>query len=95
VYEGPGFHEAAVALDAMPVLVRDGAVLPRVPVDDGVRSTDDLVGRPWTLHAYGAAADDTTVSLRGFDGTITTAHVRGSDVTSEGSQAVGTVVRHA
>ena len=94
VYEGPGFHEAAVALDAMPVLVRDGAVLPRVPVDDGVRSTDDLVGRPWTLHAYGAAADHTTVSLRGFDGTITTAHVRGSDVTSEGSQAVGTVVRH-
>jgi alpha-D-xyloside xylohydrolase len=93
VYEGPAFHEADVALDAMPVLARDGAVLPRVAVDDGVRSTEDLEGRPWTLHAYGAAAD-TTVSLRGFDGTVTTVRLRGSDVTSEGSQAVSAVVRH-
>ena len=64
-YEGPGFHTVTVALDRMPVLVRDGAAIPRVQVDESVRNADDLLGRTWTVHLYGdAAAPD----LVGFDG---------------------------
>jgi alpha-D-xyloside xylohydrolase len=37
----------------MPVLVREGAVLPRVPVDESVRAVQDLRDRPWELHVYG------------------------------------------
>lgn len=65
VLEGPGFHTLAVPIDDMPVFVRDGATIPRVAVDEGVRTTDDLVGRPWTLHVYGQA--EPTVP-EGFDG---------------------------
>ncbi|KRE52513.1 TIM-barrel domain-containing protein [Phycicoccus sp. Soil748] len=91
---GPGFREATVALDAMPVLVRSGAVLPRVEVDGEVRSTDDLLGRPWTLHAYGEAAD-TDLTLTGFDGSATRAHLTGDAVEVIGTQKVSSrVTRH-
>ena len=65
-YAGPGFHTVDVPLERMPVLVRGGAVIPRVEVDESVRSVQDLHGRPWTLHAYGAAEAAGT-TLVGFD----------------------------
>ena len=48
----------------MPVFVRDGATIPRVTIDDGVRCTDDVIDHPWTLHLYGT---DQPASLDGFD----------------------------
>ncbi|MER7070833.1 TIM-barrel domain-containing protein [Terrabacter sp. NPDC000476] len=66
-FVGPGFHTVSVPLDRMPVLVRAGAVLPRADVDASVRSTDDLLDRPWRLHAYGSATADER-SFVGFDG---------------------------
>lgn len=46
VYEGPGFHTEVVPLERMPVLVREGAVIPRIEVGEegpgDIRSTDDL-----------------------------------------------------
>ncbi len=53
----------------MPLFVRDGARLPRIDVDTGVRNTDDLLERAWTLHIYGDGdrhIDDPR--LEGFDG---------------------------
>jgi alpha-D-xyloside xylohydrolase len=66
-YTGPRFHTATVPLERMPVLVRGGAVIPRVIVDEAVRSVDDLQDRPWTLHAYGPAASETAPHLIGFN----------------------------
>ncbi len=67
-YTGPGFHTVEVPLNAMPVLVRDGAAVPRVDVDGSVRNVADLTGRPWTLHLFG---DAELADLVGFDGTPT------------------------
>ncbi len=93
-YNGPGFHEAFVPLEAMPVLVRSGAVLARVAVDETVRGTDDLVGRPWTLHAYGAATD-TALNLVGFDGTPTQVRVERDVAKAAGTQRISPeLVRH-
>ena len=66
-YAGPGFHTVDVPLDRMPLLVREGAVIPRVDVDATVRSVADLLDRPWQQHAYGdvGPAERTWV---GFDG---------------------------
>ncbi|QUH04028.1 DUF4968 domain-containing protein [Saccharopolyspora erythraea] len=66
-YTGPGMHAETVGLDRIPVLVRDGVVLPRVDVDAGLRNTDDLLAAPWTFHAYGGASG--THRFVGFDGT--------------------------
>jgi alpha-D-xyloside xylohydrolase len=65
-YEGPGFHTVEVPLERMPVLVRGGAVIPRVEVDETVRSVEDLHGRPWTRHAYGDVVGSGP-ELVGFD----------------------------
>ncbi|MFT3877685.1 MAG: glycoside hydrolase family 31 protein [Propioniciclava sp.] len=62
---GPGFITVEVPISAMPVYVRDGATLPRVQVDAGVRNADDLRDRPWQLHVYG---DGPAATLEGFDG---------------------------
>lgn len=67
VHHGPGFREVEVPLDRIPVLVRDGAAMPRVDVGPEVASTADLVDRPWTLHTYGEVGP--IVDLIGFDGT--------------------------
>ena len=67
VYSGPGFHTVDVPLDAMPLLVREGAVIPRVDVDASVRSVADLLDRPWRLHAYGSAPIEDHAWV-GFDG---------------------------
>jgi alpha-D-xyloside xylohydrolase len=63
-WTGPGYREAELALSEMPVLARAGAVVPRVATD-GVRSTNDLAGRPWEVHCYGDAEPR---ELVGFDG---------------------------
>lgn len=65
---GPAFIERSVGIDTMPVFVRAGAVIPRVGVDDAVRCTDDLLGRPWTLHVWGEGPDGAARALDGFDG---------------------------
>lgn len=54
-YVGPGMHTEHLPLERMPVLVREGAVVPRVEVDTDVRNTDDLLDREWTLHCYNAS----------------------------------------
>jgi len=90
---GPGFLTWDVPLDRIPVLVRAGAVVPRVEVDAAVRRTDDLVGRPWTLHAYGDA--DGEHDLVGFDGTPVRIRIAGGTATAEGTQPIARgVVRH-
>ncbi|MEO1064540.1 MAG: TIM-barrel domain-containing protein [Actinomycetota bacterium] len=61
--EGPQLVWVDVPIDDMPVYVRDGATIPTVGVDDAVRSTGDLVDRPWTLHLYGT---DRPAELDGF-----------------------------
>ena len=63
---GPQWITLEVPLDRMPILAREGSVIPRVEVDASVRNTDDLVGRPWTAHCYGPTPPD--VTLIDFDG---------------------------
>lgn len=67
VVEGPRFLTRICPLDRIPVLVRAGAVIPRVEVGEDVRCTDDLIERPWTLHVYGDVADP-LAGLERFDG---------------------------
>ncbi|WP_147919093.1 glycoside hydrolase family 31 protein [Ruania zhangjianzhongii] len=94
VVTGPGFHSRTVGLEQMPVLVRTGTVLPRVEVGAEVRNTDELVGRPWVMHAYGAANAD--LELTDFDGGTLRVQVRGTEVQVDGAQQVHpTVVRHS
>ena len=69
-YDGGRFHTVQVPLDSMPLLARDGAVIPRVEVDATVRNVSDLDGRPWSLHVYGAQAS-VPEQLVGFDGMTT------------------------
>ena len=83
-----------VTLDSMPVLVRDGAVVPRVDLTPEVRRTDDLVGLPWTLHLYGHTTE-IACNLVGFDGTTSSVSVSRDDVRVNGSQPVAArAVRH-
>ncbi|MFR9778391.1 TIM-barrel domain-containing protein [Micromonospora sp. MS34] len=92
-YPGPGWHTTVVPLERMPVLVRGGAVLPRIELPDRFRRTDDLVGLPWTLHVYGTG--DREARLTGFDGTDTTVSIRETRVTATGGQPIRTeIVRH-
>lgn len=93
VLTGGGHREVDVPLETMPLLVREGAVLPRVAVDPGVRAVEDVVRRPWTLHGYGAV--DGTRSMVGFDGQRFDLSVTGDQVVVSGAQPVERrVVRH-
>ena len=85
-YTGPGLDSDDVPLDRIPLLARRGAVVPHVTVDESVRRTDDLLGRPWVLHVIGAG--DVERDLVGFDGTVTRVRVTGRAVTADGSQPV-------
>lgn len=61
VFTGPGYHDVLVPLEHQMVLVRDGAVLPRIDLDAldaPLRNSGQLLQMPWTLHCYGAAAND-------------------------------------
>ena len=79
-FTGPGYVTRTVRIEEMPVLVRTGAVIPRVRVDESVRNTDDLADRPWTLHAYGSFDEGHDVTLVGFDGAAFTARLTGDSV---------------
>lgn len=93
-YVGPAFHEVDLTLDRMPVLLRDGAVLPTVSVDDRTTNVESLLGRPWTMEVAGGSTPPAT-GLWGFDGTPTVVRLHRDRVTASGSQAVdGTLVRH-
>lgn len=81
-HTGPAYVERTVDLDSMPVLVRDGCWLPRLTVDESVRSTDDLLERPWQLHVYGSATGPR--ELTGFDGASCLVHLEGDAVRAEG-----------
>lgn len=85
-FHGPGFVTREVPLERIPVLVRAGATIPRVVVDETVRSTDDLLERPWTLHAYGDPPSECT--FVGFDGTPTRITLLGLTARTEGSQGI-------
>jgi alpha-D-xyloside xylohydrolase len=87
VHDGPGFREVDVPLDRIPVLVRDGAVIPRVEVGPEVASSADLADRPWTLHTYGDAGP--AVGLVGFDGTRVTV-----DLQAAPAGLLGNIVGH-
>ena len=92
VLHGPGHRTVDVPLARIPVLVRDGAVVPRVGTDD-VGGTDDVLGRPWTLHAYGDA--DGPRTFVGFDRRPFEVVVTGDRARVCGDQAVEeVVVRH-
>jgi alpha-D-xyloside xylohydrolase len=81
-----GFVTEDVPLQRIPVLVRAGAVVPRVDVDPPVRRTDDLVGRPWRLHEYGAT--DGEYHLIGFDGVAVRTRIRHGKVSAQGPQPI-------
>jgi len=85
VLSGPGFHDLTVALDRMPVFVREGAVVPRVVVDEDVRAVSDVVSRPWQLHLFGDAAQGERHFV-GFDSSPVVRNVGDGDP--------GSLVRH-
>ncbi len=90
-YEGPALHEEFVPLERIPVLVRDGALLPRLVVDEHVRNTDDLLGAPWELHAYGDVS--TAATFFDFRSRPFTVEVNG-DQLATGSATQLSLVRH-
>lgn len=65
-YEGPGFVSRTCALHEMPLLVRDGTVLPRLTIDAAHRNTDDLLNSAWTFQTFGAVTESRTFER--FDG---------------------------
>ena len=66
-HAGPGFVTRTCKLAEMPLLVRDGTVLPRLDVTPAHRNTDDLLELPWRYDVFGAVAEPRT--FVGFDGT--------------------------
>lgn len=52
-YEGGRYTDTLCKLEEMPVLVREGAVLPMLSVDGAVRSTEDLLQKPWRFRLFG------------------------------------------
>jgi len=93
--QGPAFHDLDVALDEMPVLVREGAVVPTVDVDASVRRTDDLRGRPWRLVVAGdGPAAGSSTHLVGFDDEdVTVSWDEDGSARSDGPQAMHREVR--
>lgn len=69
-YEGPGFASRRCALDDMPLLAREGSVIPRLDVGPEHRGTDDLLDLPWRFDAVGDASGPRTFT--GFDGSTVT-----------------------
>lgn len=69
-YTGPGFANRMCGLADMPLLVRNGAVLPRLDIDAEHRSTDDLLALPWRYEVFGEAAGSRTFVR--FDGSRVT-----------------------
>ena len=95
-FEGPGFHDVVVPLERMPVLLREGAMLPTVEVEEPTRNVEDLMGRPWRLNIVGAPPrDDVVTRFVGFDRTATSATAGPDGVRAVGLQAFASdVVSH-
>lgn len=91
VQHGPAWHTLSVPLERMPVLVRDGSVIPRVDVEHA-RNVDDLATRAWTIHAYGNVGPHHR--LVGFDRTLTELTFEGNTVSSRGSQVITSASHH-
>lgn len=89
-FVGPGFHDVDVPLERMPVLVRDGAILPMASVDESTLNVESLLGRPWNLTVAGATPNTgAECTLIGFDGTPTVVSIGlEGGVTAHGSQPV-------
>lgn len=66
-YAGPGFFTRACELSQMPLLVRDGAVIPRLDVPHEARNTDDLLDQPWRFESFGGNVPQEREFI-GFDG---------------------------
>jgi alpha-D-xyloside xylohydrolase len=64
--EGPGYVTWECPLETMPLLVRDGTVLPRIEIKPEHRNTDDLLDEPWRYDVFGAVTE--TVTFRSFQG---------------------------
>lgn len=65
-FTGPGFIQREVPISQMPIFVKDGAVIPRVQVDETIRCSDDLVELPWQVHIWGR--NEGQFELDGFAG---------------------------
>lgn len=85
-YVGAGMHTETLPLERMPVLVREGAMIPRVEVDTDVRNTDKLVDRPWMLHCYAASPD--VYRFLDFTGTWQSANIGEASESFDGWQVV-------
>ncbi|MDU7361171.1 MAG: glycoside hydrolase family 31 protein [Propionibacteriaceae bacterium] len=66
VLEGPGHVVQELPLERMPVLVRDGAVIPTIEVDATVRNAEDAASRPWLMREFGTVSNK--ARFVGFDG---------------------------
>lgn len=91
-FTGPGDVTISVPLARMPVLVRDGAVIPRIELPEVVRSTDQLLEIPWTLHTFGATP--ASVDMIGFDRRTATLRLSRDTVQVDGSAVHPITVRH-
>lgn len=87
VFTGPGYVRIDCPLDTMPVLARDGAVIPRLDLPDMLRSTDQLLDAAWTLHVYGTPPSG-GVNLVGFDRQPVQIEMSGPGVTAIGGQRI-------
>lgn len=65
-YDGGRYARRRCALNEMPVLAREGAVIPTVGITGKVRSTDDLREAPWDFRAIGQVEGPR--HFLGFDG---------------------------
>ncbi|MFF7656605.1 glycoside hydrolase family 31 protein [Streptomyces sp. NPDC007983] len=92
-YQGPGMQEETVPLDRIPVLVRDGALLPRLELSEHLRHTDELLDSPWMLHAYGDTPHSATLlDFRSHPFSVT---VDGDEASTDNPAAKIGLVRHA
>lgn len=66
VFNGPAYVTREYALEDMPLLVRDGALIPTVDVDDDVRNVDDLTSKSWTMREFGTVKNN--LEFVAFDG---------------------------
>lgn len=64
-FVGPGYVSRPYALDEMPVLVREGAVVPFVELPPGLRNVEDLLSLPWRVRGD---EDAQRPPLIGWDG---------------------------
>lgn len=57
-FHGPGFFTRTVELHEMPLLIRSGATIPFVEMDQSVRTTADVTSRPWRFRTFGESSGE-------------------------------------